>query len=170
MGRVAAVFPNRSSMSTFRLRHSLPERPRWGAKPKLCSQLDHPTTQQIGSATDLRSLRSKSRKQVPREPYSLTKFTGFEKAWSTKIRRQARVKAKYTGLQPECPRTSPFWDMVGPLRSFSIKRWRREGDSNPRYGFPYTHFPGVRLQPLGHLSRVPAACILRCTLTGTGAS
>ncbi len=31
-------------------------------------------------------------------------------------------------------------------------RWRREGDSNPRYGFPYTHFPGVRLQPLGHPS------------------
>ena len=30
--------------------------------------------------------------------------------------------------------------------------WRRERDSNPRYGFPYTHFPGVLLQPLGHLS------------------
>ena len=30
--------------------------------------------------------------------------------------------------------------------------WRRERDSNPRYGFPYTHFPGVRLQPLGHPS------------------
>jgi hypothetical protein len=33
--------------------------------------------------------------------------------------------------------------------------WRRERDSNPRYGFPYTHFPGVRLQPLGHLSVAP---------------
>lgn len=31
-------------------------------------------------------------------------------------------------------------------------RWRRERDSNPRYGFPHTHFPGVRLQPLGHPS------------------
>ena len=30
--------------------------------------------------------------------------------------------------------------------------WRRERDSNPRYGFPHTHFPGVRLQPLGHPS------------------
>ena len=30
--------------------------------------------------------------------------------------------------------------------------WRREWDSNPRYGFPYTRFPSVRLQPLGHLS------------------
>lgn len=30
--------------------------------------------------------------------------------------------------------------------------WRREGDSNPRYGFPYTRVPGEHLQPLGHLS------------------
>ncbi len=30
--------------------------------------------------------------------------------------------------------------------------WRREGDSNPRNGLPFTHFPGVRLQPLGHPS------------------
>src|SRR5579864_3630911 len=30
--------------------------------------------------------------------------------------------------------------------------WRREWDSNPRYGFPYTRFPSVRLQPLGHPS------------------
>gem|GEM_PF-2831445 len=29
---------------------------------------------------------------------------------------------------------------------------RRGRDSNPRYGFPYTHFPGVPLQPLEHLS------------------
>jgi hypothetical protein len=32
--------------------------------------------------------------------------------------------------------------------------WRRERDSNPRYGFPYTRFPTVLLQPLGHLSAV----------------
>jgi hypothetical protein len=31
-------------------------------------------------------------------------------------------------------------------------RWRREWDSNPRYGFPYTRFPSERLQPLGHPS------------------
>ena len=30
--------------------------------------------------------------------------------------------------------------------------WRRERDSNPRDGSPPTHFPGVRLRPLGHLS------------------
>src|SRR5205085_699573 len=32
--------------------------------------------------------------------------------------------------------------------------WWRERDSNPRYGFPYTRFPSVRLQPLGHSCRV----------------
>ncbi len=30
--------------------------------------------------------------------------------------------------------------------------WRRDRDSNPGDGFPPTHFPGVRLRPLGHLS------------------
>ena len=30
--------------------------------------------------------------------------------------------------------------------------WRREWDSNPRYDCSYTHFPSVRLKPLGHLS------------------
>ncbi len=34
----------------------------------------------------------------------------------------------------------------------SVLKWRRRRDSNPRYGFPHTHFPGVRLQPLGHPS------------------
>ena len=32
------------------------------------------------------------------------------------------------------------------------KRWRWGRDSNPRYGLTYTHFPGVLLQPLGHLT------------------
>lgn len=32
------------------------------------------------------------------------------------------------------------------------EKWRTERDSNPRYGCPYTRVPGVRLQPLGHLS------------------
>ena len=36
--------------------------------------------------------------------------------------------------------------------------WRRERDSNPRDGFPPTHFPGVRLRPLGHLSGEPRKC------------
>ena len=34
----------------------------------------------------------------------------------------------------------------------NIIYWRRRWDSNPRDGFPPTHFPGVRLRPLGHVS------------------
>ena len=41
-------------------------------------------------------------------------------------------------------------DVGGRLRTIT---WRREWDSNPRYGFPYTRFPSVRLQPLGHPSK-----------------
>ena len=32
------------------------------------------------------------------------------------------------------------------------KLLQRGRDSNPRNSFPFTHFPGVLLQPLGHLS------------------
>src|SRR6185436_15733087 len=35
--------------------------------------------------------------------------------------------------------------------------WRREWDSNPRYGLTYTRFPSVRLKPLGHLSALALA-------------
>ena len=31
-------------------------------------------------------------------------------------------------------------------------KWRTDRDSNPGDGHPPTHFPGVRLRPLGHLS------------------
>src|SRR5438477_6234376 len=47
-------------------------------------------------------------------------------------------------------------------RQTKQESWRREWDSNPRYGFPYTRFPSVRLQPLGHLSHQP---ILRAQRT-----
>ena len=33
-----------------------------------------------------------------------------------------------------------------------VPKWRKRRDSNPRYAFTYTHFPGVRLKPLGHPS------------------
>ena len=35
---------------------------------------------------------------------------------------------------------------------FSPVIWRTDRDSNPGDGHPPTHFPGVRLRPLGHLS------------------
>src|SRR5436190_23996487 len=62
------------------------------------------------------------------------------------------------------------------------KDWRRGWDSNPRYGFPYTRFPSVRLKPLGHPSgmenrkgniaarfRVTTRRVMRCgATTGRG--
>ena len=33
-----------------------------------------------------------------------------------------------------------------------VRGWRTDRDSNPGDGLPPTHFPGVRLRPLGHLS------------------
>jgi hypothetical protein len=41
------------------------------------------------------------------------------------------------------------------LRARHSWLWRREWDSNPRYSFPHTRFPSVRLKPLGHLSGCP---------------
>src|SRR5690606_34624221 len=41
---------------------------------------------------------------------------------------------------------------AGSGERFRGGKWRRERDSNPRDGSPPTHFPGVRLRPLGHLS------------------
>ena len=52
------------------------------------------------------------------------------------------------------------------VRSF-VRNWRRGWDSNPRDSFPPTRVPGVRLQPLGHLSVVrgtiaPRSAVARC--------
>jgi hypothetical protein len=46
-----------------------------------------------------------------------------------------------------------------------LENWRREGDSNPRYGFwPYTGLANQRLQPLGHLSVFDSEAGLRRAL------
>lgn len=52
-----------------------------------------------------------------------------------------------------------YWVVCLRIRSESTRplgSWRREWDSNPRYGFPHTRFPSVRLKPLGHLSGAPS--------------
>src|SRR5947208_8199737 len=46
-------------------------------------------------------------------------------------------------------------DNITYYQILSCHSWRREWDSNPRYGFPHTRFPSVRLKPLGHLSGGP---------------
>ena len=58
-------------------------------------------------------------------------------------------------LHAEC---WPVWNQAAGCGQGSEglrgRSWRRERDSNPRYGFPYTRFPSVRLQPLGHPSAI----------------
>jgi hypothetical protein len=44
------------------------------------------------------------------------------------------------------------------LSKVSEEYWRTERDSNPRYPCGYTRVPGVRLQPLGHLSVITVSC------------
>src|ERR1700738_3763939 len=51
-------------------------------------------------------------------------------------------------IGPNCQRIRP--ENIQPWAC-----WRREWDSNPRYSFPHTRFPSVRLKPLGHLSVCP---------------
>ena len=56
-------------------------------------------------------------------------------------------------------------------REFAMRFWRRERDSNPRYGFPQTRFPSVRLQPLGHPSgQLPSVRARTIAKDGRGAS
>jgi hypothetical protein len=57
------------------------------------------------------------------------------------------------GFDIEGSNPSSFINKKGSTRDPFLFIWRRGRDSNPRYGYkPYTHFPGVLLQPLGHLS------------------
>ena len=54
-----------------------------------------------------------------------------------------------------------------PASQTPCKKWRREGDSNPRYGFwPYTGLANQRLQPLGHLSK-PLILLIKCAIAET---
>ncbi len=59
-------------------------------------------------------------------------------------------------LPPHSFHTSACRARKRPLRLVSTKlpnvKWRSGRDSNPRDGSPPTHFPGVRLRPLGHRS------------------
>jgi hypothetical protein len=70
----------------------------------------------------------------------------------TKSREEGFARSRGTGQKQR-----PHWaceEAPGALENRAAwGHWRREWDSNPRYGFPYTRFPSVRLKPLGHPSR-----------------
>ncbi len=58
--------------------------------------------------------------------------------WGQSAGQQSRESQKFLN-------DKRFW-----MASF---KYRRERDSNPRYGYPHTRFPSVLLKPLGHLSK-----------------
>ena len=58
--------------------------------------------------------------------------------------------------RPQRRSTALFGIVEDGRLAHKIVQWRREWDSNPRYGFPHTRFPSVRLKPLGHLSEGPS--------------
>ncbi len=72
-------------------------------------------------------------------------------AVSLGARRKVQLERR-PGVGNRAPSTDFRWRLCVLLWVSSEKSWRRGRDSNPRYGFPYTHFPGVRLRPLGHPS------------------
>lgn len=84
-----------------------------------------------------------------------------EMAQSTALEKESTNREKSAPLSPAavhsfCPRSGQMLgfsaDLISCRESCGQGIWRRERDSNPRDGYPPTHFPGVRLRPLGHLS------------------
>jgi hypothetical protein len=82
----------------------------------------------------------------------------LRRAWPTKSA-EPELEEVQTVVRAVRLRKVCFWallrrDIAPELASnpASVGGWRRERDSNPWYGFPYTRFPSVLLQPLGHLS------------------
>ena len=84
---------------------------------------------------------------------------------SARIRREATDRrAPRDAVDPTVDETTPPARRApgacpsahGRRSMYRFVSLRRTGwDSNPRYAFTYTSFPGLRLKPLGHLSRDP---------------
>ncbi len=98
----------------------------------------------------------------------------------------ANVRGGIAGRKPlPANRKTRLAGERNPVRSMTLRTGRREPrterDSNPRYAFTYTRFPGVRLQPLGHLSncksqlqnhrqktKPPSRCVTAARKNGQG--
>jgi hypothetical protein len=71
------------------------------------------------------------------------------------LRDRFRAPRAKTSAQPLSHNPRKQWKnpaAAGSGERFRGGKWRRDRDSNPGDGLPPTHFPGVRLRPLGHLS------------------
>jgi hypothetical protein len=113
---------------------------------------------------DLRKVATKAQRLVSSPRGGWSKLSG----WRERYRPRTFYPARLWG---------PVWGRILKIRNkcmlyqtLRMYPWRREWDSNPRYGFPHTRFPSVRLKPLGHLSRGPSLEGARKLLQGTPAS
>jgi site-specific DNA recombinase len=64
---------------------------------------------------------------------------------------EVRIMGSKSDLLRTLAAAGCYGTLPGPVPSF-VPKWRSDRDSNPRDGLPPTHFPGVRLRPLGHRS------------------
>ena len=75
------------------------------------------------------------------------------RSWrNTRRSKKVAASARIESYRCSIPGLAGFTKSPSPT-AITEKTWRRERDSNPRYPFGYTSFPGVHLKPLGHLSR-----------------
>lgn len=88
----------------------------------------------------------------------MSPLLGAKKALATVVSGELKATEKPPGHVAMLRRMSIRWYTArgAEKRNEFNEHWRREWDSNPRYGFPHTRFPSVRLKPLGHLSGAPS--------------
>ena len=87
---------------------------------------------------------------APNIPYTnLSQVFGKNKPIKLLLRKSRRIKENQKRM---AKLKEPVLLLSFVASDENLINLRRGRDSNPRYGFPYIHFPGVPLQPLEHLS------------------
>jgi hypothetical protein len=136
-------------MSSHTSKRSRPRAPprRSHRDPDRCLP-DHRHLQSAVAATQRTAARQATERLAAPVPGTCCPAISACEADMVRVRNLKRQKPRRMSGSAEHP--------AKPVRKRSCSNsadcWRRERDSNPRYRFRYTHFPGVRLQPLGHPS------------------
>ena len=103
--------------------------------------------------------------QVPRATTLPTPRAGWPTLSVEKCNQSSIVTRMNSRALPSCAQSSArgWGSLAYALRFPSEGIWRRERDSNPRYGFPYSGFQDRLFQPLTHPSAC-GKCSLHCTI------
>ena len=106
---------------------------------------------------EIRTLKNQ-RCKLPLWPLTFLNYTKMTKYEALEKNAVSEPKMPKLG-DLQYSRNSRKAHFIGRFSTYSLMEklggryeWRREWDSNPRYSFPHTRFPSVRLKPLGHLS------------------